>query len=278
SVSVERLRGAERAGRVRSSCRDGSGHECVARVGLGLLPGSSPLPGAMPGVLRSRREIPEATASSRRSRRRSQCAPIRYDVDLGQPRRQEKSTMPDPECLANRKRWRSWAGNYLMYDTMGAAQLGLLTLFFGLRERHKLLEIGSGSLRAARFLIPYLDTGHYCGVEPNAWAVQMGIENELGEEMAARKKPRFTTREDFVFDEFGETFDYAVSYSVLTHIPPPQIQMMFDGLGRVVHDHSICLLSALTSEDERIVDPEKWTTLPCNLYSEGRLAAAAERA
>jgi len=186
--------------------------------------------------------------------------------------------MTDPEFLANRKRWRSWAGNYLMYDTMGAAQLGLLTLFFGLRERHKLLEIGSGSLRAARFLIPYLDTGHYCGVEPNAWAVQMGIENELGEEMAARKKPRFSTREDCVFDEFGETFDYAVSYSVLTHIPPPQIQMMFDGLGRVVHDHSICLLSALTSEDERIVDPEKWTTLPCNLYSEGRLAAAAERA
>jgi hypothetical protein len=34
-----------------------------------------------------------------------------------------------------------------MYDTIGAAQVAIRTLFFGLRERHKLLEIGAGSLK-----------------------------------------------------------------------------------------------------------------------------------
>ena len=52
-----------------------------------------------------------------------------------------------------------------MYDTIGAAQVAIRTLFFGLRERHELLEIGAGSLSMGRFLIPYLDAGHCCEVE-----------------------------------------------------------------------------------------------------------------
>ena len=72
-----------------------------------------------------------------------------------------------------RSAWRKRAGNPLMYDTIGATQFAIPILFLGLRERHKLLEIGAGILRAARFLIPFLDDGHYCGVEPNTESVRL---------------------------------------------------------------------------------------------------------
>ncbi|MFP8873463.1 MAG: hypothetical protein VCB42_02780, partial [Myxococcota bacterium] len=54
------------------------------------------------------------------------------------------------------------------YDSMGATQFRLLCTL-GLREHHRLLDFGCGSLRAGRFLIPYLKPGHYHGVEPNRW-------------------------------------------------------------------------------------------------------------
>jgi cyclopropane fatty-acyl-phospholipid synthase-like methyltransferase len=166
-----------------------------------------------------------------------------------------------------------------MYDTIGATQFAILTLFFGLRERHKLLEIGTGTLRAARFLIPYLDDAHYCGVEPNSESVGLGIEFELGSEVAKRKKPRFTARDDFGFHEFGEQFDYVLSYSVFPHVPPPHIPIIFQNASRCFHDDSMMLATAVfTASEEMIVDPQKWTRRPVNKYSIARFEEAARNA
>lgn len=188
--------------------------------------------------------------------------------------------MTDPAAGASqdpRHAWRALAGNAYMYDTMGAAQFALLTLFFGLREHHRLLEIGAGSLRAARWLIPYLDTEHYCGVEPDRAAVAAGMQHELGPEIASRRRPRFSHDETFDFASFGETFDYVLSYSLFTHLPPSQVQTVFDRVAAVTHADSIVLATATfcDGEDERIVDHERWTILPVNLYSERRFVSAA---
>jgi len=171
------------------------------------------------------------------------------------------------------------AGNPRMYDTIGATQFAILTLFFGLRERHKLLEIGAGSLRAARFLIPFLEVGHYCGVEPRKESVQQGLEFELGREMAKRKLPRFVERDDFGFHVFREKFDYALSYSVFTHLPPPQVPLVFKNAVKNFHDGSILLATASFAKGaEQIIDPQKWTNYPINEYSPSRLEDAARAA
>jgi SAM-dependent methyltransferase len=187
---------------------------------------------------------------------------------------QDQSAGDDP-----RRRWRMRAGNFLMYDTIGATQFGILTLFFGLRERHKLLEIGTGPLRAARFLIPYLNEGHYWGVEPKTESVRLGIEFELGSQMANNKKPHFSARDDFGFDEFQEQFDYVLSYSVFTHLPPPHIPIVFAKAARCFHDSSMMLATAAFADgDERIVDERKWTGRPINQYSVARFEQAAQDA
>jgi len=178
-----------------------------------------------------------------------------------------------------RSAWRKRAGNPLMYDAIGATQFAILTLFFGLRERHKLLEIGTGVLRAARFLIPYLDAGHYCGVEPNTESVRLGIEFELGPDMAKRKKPRFISRSDFGFQEFGEQFDYVLSYSVFPHVPPSQIPIIFENAAECFHDHSMMLATAVFADtDEQIIDSQKWTGRPVNRYSAARFEETARAA
>jgi hypothetical protein len=171
--------------------------------------------------------------------------------------------------------WRQLAGNQLMYDTIGATQFGVLTMFFGLRETHKLLEIGAGSLRASRLLIPYLNEHNYCGIEPNESAVQLGLDHELGNEMLDWKKPRFAARTDFGFYEFGETFDYALAYSLLTHVPPGDILVIFDNLAKCFHEQSIFLATASLRDEELIADHEKWTGLPINHYSLARIQGAA---
>ena len=69
--------------------------------------------------------------------------------------------------------YRSYVGPTHQYDLIGAAQFALLYAL-GLREHHRLLDIGCGSLRAGRMLISYLAPGGYTGVDPQPVADQPG--------------------------------------------------------------------------------------------------------
>ena len=55
---------------------------------------------------------------------------------------------------------RAYVGAPEEWDLVAARQVTLL-LAAGLRDKHRLVDIGCGSLRAGRMLIPYLRRGHY---------------------------------------------------------------------------------------------------------------------
>jgi SAM-dependent methyltransferase len=110
----------------------------------------------------------------------------------------------------------SYVGPPAMYDFMGATQFRLLTTL-GLRETHRLLDFGCGSLRAGRLLIPYLLPGHYYGVEPNRWLIEEAVRNEVGVDQIRIKQPTFSTNADFAVDHFGIKFDYIVAQSIFSH-------------------------------------------------------------
>ena len=86
--------------------------------------------------------------------------------------------------------YRAYVGPPEVYDLAAANQFNLLTLC-GLREHHFLLDIGCGSLRAGKLLIPYLLPGHYFGLEPEKWLVEKGFSEELGYDIVDIKKPCF---------------------------------------------------------------------------------------
>lgn len=115
--------------------------------------------------------------------------------------------------------YRAWVGPARRYDLAAAIQVTLL-LGAGLRETHRLVDVGCGSLRAGRLLIPYLRPGNYFGVEPNQWAVEEGIKNELGGDLIRIKKPNFRFVDDFSVSSFGAEFDFGLAQSVFSHTYP----------------------------------------------------------
>ncbi len=113
--------------------------------------------------------------------------------------------------------YRAYVGPPEDYDLIAAMTFNLLTTL-GLRQHHSLLDIGCGSLRTGRLLIPYLNRGKYFGIEPNEWLVQEGIRHELGEMLVQIKRPTF------FFSDLPDTiaqakmaFDFAVAQSIFSH-------------------------------------------------------------
>ena len=123
---------------------------------------------------------------------------------------------PTEPSNAGDPRYRAYVGPPGEYDLMGATQFRLLTSL-GLREHHRLLDLGCGSLRAGRLLIPFLDPGHYFGIEPNAWLIEQGLENEVGRELLKIKSPRFDYNDQFDCKVFGESFDFIIAQSIFSH-------------------------------------------------------------
>lgn len=115
--------------------------------------------------------------------------------------------------------YRAWVGPPGRYDLAAAIQVTLL-LGAGLRETDRLVDVGCGSLRAGRLLIPYLRPGHYFGVEPNQWAVEEGIKNELGDDLIKIKRPNFRFVDDFSISSFETEFDFGIAQSVFSHTYP----------------------------------------------------------
>ncbi len=127
--------------------------------------------------------------------------------------KEETKAPPAPEPSS---RHRAYVGPGERYDLMGATQFALLHAL-GLREHHKLLDFGCGSLRAGRLLIPYLGRGRYHGVEPNQWLVEAAIEHEIGRDLVALKSPHLHTRDDFRADRCGTDFDFILAQSIFSH-------------------------------------------------------------
>jgi SAM-dependent methyltransferase len=112
--------------------------------------------------------------------------------------------------------YRLTVGNRTGYDLMGGIQFALL-LALGLREQHTLCDVGCGSLRAGRLLIPYLQPGNYYGIEPRVDVLEAGIEHEVGADLVARRAPHFDNGEDFGLARFGTRFDYILAQSIFSH-------------------------------------------------------------
>jgi len=105
------------------------------------------------------------------------------------------------------------------YDLIGAHQFCVLVRE-GLREWHKLLDIGCGSLRGGRLFIPYLKQSCYFGVDPNSDLVDDALRKEVGG-IAGIKNPAFIYNADFHLSVFLKwdvhQFDFILAQSIFSH-------------------------------------------------------------
>ncbi len=125
---------------------------------------------------------------------------------------------------------------------MSATQFALL-FALGIRETDLVLDVGCGSLRLGRLLIPFLLPQRYFGVDPNEWLIDDSIRREIGSDAIVLKKPSFAYRDDFVFDEFGTKFDFVMAQSIATHTGPDQMEKLFAGVSDVLADEGLFIFT-----------------------------------
>jgi cyclopropane fatty-acyl-phospholipid synthase-like methyltransferase len=158
------------------------------------------------------------------------------------------------------------------WDILSAMQFNLLT-YLGLREDHYLLDIGCGSLRTGRLLIPYLQAGHYFGIEPEKWLVEEGIKNECGQDLVALRKPSFIHTVDFDCSSFGLQFDFVIAHSIFTHASQGQIRACLTQVRNCMKPD--CVLAASYMKGDIDYDGEAWVYPDCITYTPQRMSNLA---
>lgn len=101
------------------------------------------------------------------------------------------------------------------WETHGRLQFDFLRSV-GLLPHHRLLEIGCGTGRLARQVVPFLSPGHYCGVDISCGAVMAALEL-AGIEGWIDHQPSFRYASQGPPSE--QRFDFLWSFSVFIHLP-----------------------------------------------------------
>jgi SAM-dependent methyltransferase len=96
----------------------------------------------------------------------------------------------------------------------------------GLRPSSHVLDVGCGALRLGYWLMRFLDSGSYFGIEPNQDMLRIGLEKIVEPDVVARADAHFANNDDFDFSGFGVQFDFVYARSVWTHASKRQIRAM----------------------------------------------------
>jgi SAM-dependent methyltransferase len=146
--------------------------------------------------------------------------------------------------------YRAYVGPPEDYDLIAAMAFNLLTTL-GLRQHHTVLDIGCGSLRIGRLLIPYLNRGKYFGVEPNEWLVTEGIRRELGETLIKIKRPTFFFSDSpATIARANIAFDFALAQSIFSHCGLDLINGWLSAISRSLAKDGALVATFLIGEED----------------------------
>ena len=129
------------------------------------------------------------------------------------------------------------------FDRAGREQLGAL-LDYGLVPTSTVCDFGCGCLRGGKWIVPLIDAGNYCGIEPMEHMVEKGIAEFLTPEMNGLKRPRFDHNDRFDCGVFAPiTFTHFIARSIWSHACKRQICQMLDSVAAHGTDDCVFLAS-----------------------------------
>jgi SAM-dependent methyltransferase len=182
-----------------------------------------------------------------------------------------KGGTPDPATeddlglglLPGDPHYRAYVGPPADYDLVAAMSFNLLTTL-GLRQHHALLDIGCGSLRVGRLLIPYLNPGRYVGVDPNGWLIEAGVAREVGEDQVRIKRPRFVIADSPAALDPEDRFDFALAQSVFSHAGADLVSGWLRGVRSRLAATGVLVATFVPGAEDHA--PSGWTYPDCTCY------------
>ena len=169
--------------------------------------------------------------------------------------------------------YRAYVGPPEDYDLVAAMCFGLLTAM-GLRGHHSLLDVGCGSLRLGRLLIPYLNTGNYHGLEPNPWLIDNGVAMEVGQDLIRTKKPSFYHSDNINQTGRSDFFDFAIAQSIFSHCGPDLLTSHLHGISGTLKVNGILLATYVPGPADSAATG--WVYPECVDYTQAGMAATAQ--
>lgn len=170
--------------------------------------------------------------------------------------------------------YRAYVGPPRDYDLISAMVFNLLTCI-GLRQDHRVLDIGCGSLRVGRLLIPYLSESCYFGVEPNEWLVKDGINNEVGKDLIRLKKPSFSHQASMSDFSQALNIDFAFAQSIFSHCGLDLIEGWLKEIAPHLNDDGVFLATFLTGDED--FDGSGWVYPECVNFRVETISEAAQK-
>src|SRR4030095_16207230 len=169
--------------------------------------------------------------------------------------------------------YRAYVGPPEDYDLIAAMTFNLLTTL-GLRQHHSLLDIGCGSLRIGRLLIPYLNRGEYFGVEPTEGWGDEGIKRELGETLLQIKRPTFFFSDSpDAIAQAKVGFDFALAQSIFSHCGLDLIKGWLSAISHSLAQDGALVATFLIGEED--AEQTGWIYPDCVSYRPATLERAA---
>jgi cyclopropane fatty-acyl-phospholipid synthase-like methyltransferase len=151
---------------------------------------------------------------------------------------------------------------------------GLLTSL-GLRAHHKVLDVGCGSLRVGRLLIPYLNPHCYFGIEPNRWLVEEAIEKEVGQAQIGIKEAQFLFADSPQSWIGHHSFDFAIAQSIFSHTGRELLDNWLRDVSQMLTSSGALVATFMIDESD--TSEKRWIYPDCVRYTLGTMAATAQR-
>jgi cyclopropane fatty-acyl-phospholipid synthase-like methyltransferase len=170
--------------------------------------------------------------------------------------------------------YRAYVGPPQDYDLISAMTFNLLTTL-GLRQHHTLLDIGCGSLRIGRLLIPYLNVGNYNGIEPNEWLLTEAVQRETGQEQLRIKQPHFYIADSARTLPSGALYDFALAQSIFSHCGLDLMERWLQDAHSHLKDSGALLGTFMTGEQDN--HERDWIYPHVVCYRPETMASLAER-
>jgi len=173
------------------------------------------------------------------------------------------------------RHYRAYVGPPEDYDLIAAMTFNLLTTL-GLRQHHSVLDIGCGSLRIGRLLIPYLNIGRYTGVEPNRWLVDEGVRSETGRDQIRLKRPRFLFAGSADVLPAAPLYDFALAQSIFSHAGPDLVTSWLRGVSSRLKDTGALAATFIVGQED--CQTAGWSYPDCVGYTAETMTAMARNA